>query len=87
MSTGSPEGFHCPTDPCVCSLGHTASPTPCDSGAQEGICEGCWQVGFADPETGLRTGDMPDTQELTGRMGFDLRALPTPKRRMWGRAR
>lgn len=38
-------------------------------------------------QAGLRAGDVPDIQELTGRVGFDLRALPVSKGRTWGRAR
>ena len=29
----------------------------------------CWQVGFSDPDTGFRAGDMPGTQESTGGAG------------------
>ena len=32
-------------------------------------------------QAGLRAGDVPDIQELTGRVGFDLRALPVSKGR------
>lgn len=49
----------------VCPTAHP-HPRTRDLGPQEGTCEGCWQVGLADPETGLRAGDVSGAQEPPG---------------------
>lgn len=54
MSTGSPEGFPCQLTLVLATL--LTHLQECDSGAREGMCEGCWQVGFADAETGRAQG-------------------------------
>lgn len=52
------------------------------------MCERCWQWALLTlTQAWLRAGGMPDIQELSGRVGFDLRALPTSKGKTWGWAR